>query len=85
MASLAYPWCVQDDLQKFTYIGDTHCVVMGSEIVASIGTTVNVLLVTGSLKAGCKIVLCGLQGPIVTDIIDLMTPAPMVCLLTPHF
>jgi translation initiation factor 5B len=41
------------------------------------GTTIDVILVNGVLNQGDQIVVCGMQGPIVTNIRALLTPPPL--------
>ena len=47
--------------------------VMEVKVVEGHGTTIDVLLVNGEIKATDTIVVCGLNGPIVTQIRALMT------------
>eukprot|EP00929_Paragymnodinium_shiwhaense_P028140 TRINITY_DN16378_c0_g1_i1.p1 TRINITY_DN16378_c0_g1~~TRINITY_DN16378_c0_g1_i1.p1 ORF type:complete len:887 (+),score=246.60 TRINITY_DN16378_c0_g1_i1:82-2661(+) len=56
---------------------DLECTVMEVKHVDGLGTTVDVLLVNGTLKEGDRIVLAGLNGPIVTHVRALLTPPPM--------
>ena len=42
-----------------------------------LGTTVDVILVNGTLHEGDTIVLAGTEGPIVTQIRGLLMPKPM--------
>eukprot|EP01051_Picozoa_sp_SAG22_P009447 SAG22_NODE_790_length_7216_cov_5.198820_3_plen_81_part_00 len=50
---------------------------MEVKVVEGHGTTIDVLLVNGEITSGDTIVVCGLNGPIVTQIRALMTTAPM--------
>jgi len=48
--------------------------VLEVKTMEGLGTTVDVVLVNGTLKEGDRIVVCGLGGPIVTRIKSLKTP-----------
>jgi len=47
------------------------------KVVEGLGTTIDVILVNGVLHEGDTIVICGLNGAIVTTIRALLTPQPM--------
>jgi len=44
--------------------------------IDGLGTTVDVCLVNGTLREGDKVVLCTMDGPVVTEIRGLLTPPP---------
>ncbi len=46
-------------------------------MIEGLGTTMDVVLVNGTMREGAQIVVCGLGGPIVTGIRSLLTPHPM--------
>ena len=66
--------------ERLMFISELQCTVLEVKVVEGLGTTVDVVLVNGVLHEGDTIVLCGLQGPIVTSIRSLLTPHPLkVC------
>lgn len=58
-------------------ISETQCTVLEVKVIEGLGTTVDVVLVNGMLHEGDTIVLCGMGGPIVTQIRSLLTPHPL--------
>lgn len=44
--------------------------------IEGLGTTIDIVLVNGSLNEGDTIVVCGMNGPIVTTVRALLTPPP---------
>ena len=53
------------------------CTVLEVKMIEGLGTTIDVVLVNGSIQEGDRIVLMGFEGPITTDIRAILTPHPM--------
>jgi len=56
---------------------ELQCTVIEVKNIEGLGTTIDVVLVNGTLKKGDTIVIAGMDGPIVTTIRALLTPEPM--------
>ncbi len=68
----------QTKLQKRVLVKDQfQATVLEVKVVEGLGTTVDVILVNGILHEGDRIVICGLEGPIATNIRALLTPHPL--------
>ncbi|KAF8084986.1 hypothetical protein N665_0688s0007 [Sinapis alba] len=77
MLLLLVNWAQKTMVEKLTYVDDVQCTVLEVKVIEGHGTTIDVVLVNGVLHEGDQIVVCGLQGPIVTTIRALLTPHPM--------
>ena len=62
---------------KLMYLSEVECTVLEVKVIEGLGTTIDVVLSNGILREGDRIVLCGLNGAITTNIRALLTPAPM--------
>ncbi|XP_047334931.1 eukaryotic translation initiation factor 5B-like [Impatiens glandulifera] len=74
---LLVQWTQKTMIEKLTYSNEIQCTVLEVKVVEGHGTTIDVVLVNGLLHEGDQIVVCGMQGPIVTTIRALLTPHPM--------
>ncbi|KAL3845861.1 hypothetical protein ACJIZ3_003264 [Penstemon smallii] len=70
-------WTQKTMIERLTYSNEVQCTVLEVKVIEGHGTTIDVVLVNGVLHEGDQIVVCGLQGPIVTSIRALLTPHPM--------
>ncbi|KZL79061.1 eukaryotic translation initiation factor 5b [Colletotrichum incanum] len=59
------------------YLSEVQATVLEVKAIEGFGMTVDVVLSNGILREGDRIVLCGVEGAICTNIRALLTPAPM--------
>ncbi|KAL3621460.1 hypothetical protein CASFOL_036372 [Castilleja foliolosa] len=74
---LLVKWTERTMIERLTYSDEVKCTVLEVKVVEGHGTTIDVVLGNGVLHEGDHIVVCGMQGPVVTSIRALLTPHPM--------
>lgn len=62
--------------KQLRYLSGVEATILEVKVIEGLGTTIDVVLSNGILKEGDRIVLCGLNGPIATNIRALLTPPP---------
>ena len=64
-------------VKQIVYKDEVKCSILEVKVTESIGTTIDVILVNGTIHVGDKIVVGGLLGPIKTTVKIILLPRPM--------
>ncbi|GMH52922.1 hypothetical protein TrRE_jg3943, partial [Triparma retinervis] len=62
--------------RQLMWCGNLQCTVLEVKAIEGLGMTVDVIVVNGTIKEGDKVVLCSMDGPVVSEIRGLLTPPP---------
>ncbi|GME89022.1 unnamed protein product [[Candida] boidinii] len=63
--------------KQLKYLSHVEATILEVKVIEGLGTTIDVVLSNGILREGDRVVLCGMNGPIVTNIRALLTPQPL--------
>ncbi|KAL1284350.1 Eukaryotic translation initiation factor 5B [Trichinella pseudospiralis] len=70
-------YCQAKLMDRLLFQPTLQCTVLEVKVIAGLGTTIDVILVNGYLRVGNTIVVAGSEGPIVTQIRELLMPHPL--------
>ncbi len=62
---------------RLGFVDEPQATVLEVKVIEGLGTTVDVVLVNGTMREGDTVVACGLHGPLVATVRSLLTPHPL--------
>lgn len=77
LLALIVEFCQTKLTKRLMYSDELQATVLEVKAIPGLGTTIDVILVNGTLKEGDTMLCAGTDGPIVTQIRSLLMPQPM--------
>ncbi|KAH1027913.1 eukaryotic translation initiation factor 5B [Dendroctonus ponderosae] len=77
LLALIVEYCQVKLPKRLMYSDELQATVLEVKAIPGLGTTIDVILVNGTLKEGDTMLVAGTDGPIVTQIRSLLMPQPM--------
>ncbi|XP_050303369.1 eukaryotic translation initiation factor 5B [Anthonomus grandis grandis] len=77
LLALIVEYCQVRLPKRLMYSDDLEATVLEVKAIPGLGTTIDVILVNGTLREGETILVAGTDGPIVTQIRSLLMPQPL--------
>ncbi|XP_044747665.1 eukaryotic translation initiation factor 5B [Coccinella septempunctata] len=77
LLALIVEFCQNRLPQRLMYSDELQATVLEVKAISGLGTTIDVILVNGTLREGDTMLCAGTDGPIVTQIRSLLMPQPM--------
>jgi len=62
--------------RQLMWCGNLQATVLEVKAIDGMGMTVDIIVVNGTIREGDKVVMCTMDGPVVTEIRGLLTPPP---------
>jgi len=63
--------------KRLAFSDELQATVLEVKAIPGLGTTIDIVLLNGSLREGQTMIVAGTEGPIVTQIKALLTPSKM--------
>lgn len=77
LLALIVEYCQTKLSKRLMYSEELQATVLEVKAIPGLGTTIDVILVNGTLREGDTMLCAGTDGPIVTQIRSLLMPQPM--------